>query len=60
LHLPLAYLDPSTGSLGFQIAISGLLAAAATARIYWQRLKRLVSRRQPEAVEAESSKTSAA
>jgi hypothetical protein len=41
----LAYLDPTTGSIGYQVMISGLLAIAASCRIYWAQLKRLFSRR---------------
>jgi hypothetical protein len=39
-----AYLDPSTGSIAYQVAISGLLAAAATWRLYWHRIRRLFLR----------------
>ena len=33
------YLDPTTGSIAFQAAIGGLLAAAATVRIHWRRIQ---------------------
>jgi hypothetical protein len=39
-----AYLDPSTGSIAYQVAISGLLAAAATWRLYWHRIRGLFLR----------------
>ncbi len=37
----LAYLDPTTGSLAYQVAISSALAAAAACRLYWHKLRRL-------------------
>jgi len=43
-QFPLAYLDPSAGSIGYQVLISGVLAAAAALRIYWQKVKRLAGR----------------
>jgi membrane associated rhomboid family serine protease len=42
------YLDPTTGSIAFQAAIGGFLAAAATARIYWSRIRWLFRRKPPE------------
>jgi hypothetical protein len=36
-----AYLDPTAGSIAYQAAISGLLAAAAACRMYWSRIRRL-------------------
>jgi hypothetical protein len=33
------YLDPGTGSIAVQLVIGGLVAALATIRLYWQRLK---------------------
>ncbi len=41
----LAYLDPNTGSIAYQVAISGFLAAVAAGRLYWDRLKRLINGR---------------
>ncbi len=35
------YLDPTTGSIAFQAAIGGAVAAFAAVRIYWRRLKGL-------------------
>lgn len=39
-----AYLDPVAGSIAWQAAIGGLLAALATAGIYWKRFKSRISR----------------
>jgi hypothetical protein len=36
-----AYVDPVTGSIVLQVALGGLLAALAMARLYWHRLKAL-------------------
>ena len=37
----IAYLDPTTGSIAYQVAISSALAAAAACRLYWHKLRRL-------------------
>lgn len=37
-----AYLDPTSGSIAYQVAISGVLAAAAACRMYWHKLRRFV------------------
>jgi len=37
------YLDPSAGSMGFQMIVGGLLAAAGVVRLYWRRVKGLLS-----------------
>lgn len=37
----LAYLDPTTGSIGYQIALSAVLAAGAAVRMYWKKLRKL-------------------
>jgi hypothetical protein len=34
-----AYLDPSAGSMVFQMTVGGLLAAAAAIRLYWKNLR---------------------
>lgn len=34
-----AYLDPGSGSILFQVLVGGLLAMAATVRLYWTRIK---------------------
>jgi hypothetical protein len=39
-----AYVDPGSGSLFFQLLIAGLMAAAYTARLYWQKIKTFVRR----------------
>jgi len=39
-----AYLDPGSGSIVLQVAIGGILAAMATTRLYWKRLKSLFRR----------------
>jgi membrane associated rhomboid family serine protease len=39
----LAYLDPASGSIAYQAAISGLLAGATILRLYWKKLKRFVA-----------------
>jgi hypothetical protein len=47
-----AYLDPTTGSIGYQVAISGFLTALATCRIYWQRIQRVFQKgRGPQLVD---------
>jgi hypothetical protein len=40
-----AYLDPGTGSIAIQLVLGGLVAAFATAKLYWDRLKAFVRRR---------------
>ena len=42
MKLVYCYLDPSAGSIAYQIAIGGIVAAATAARIYWSRLKSLI------------------
>ena len=37
-----AYLDPSAGSMIFQMTVGGLLAAGAAIRIYWSSLRNLL------------------
>ena len=37
-----AYLDPASGSIAWQVAISSVLAVAAACRLYWQKLKSLL------------------
>ncbi len=39
-----AYLDPAAGSIAYQAAISGVLAAAAACRLYWGRIRDLLRR----------------
>ena len=40
----LAYLDPGSGSLIFQAAVGGVMAADLTIRVYWRRLRGLFQR----------------
>lgn len=40
-----AYLDPGTGSMALQLLIAGVVGALATIRLYWDRLKAVVTRR---------------
>ena len=44
----LAYLDPTTGSVAYQIALSTALAAAAAVKMYWKKLKKLFRGKTPE------------
>jgi hypothetical protein len=46
-----AYLDPATGSMAIQLILGAFVAAIATARLYWDRLRTLVRKRSatPEA-----------
>jgi hypothetical protein len=41
-----AYLDPGTGSVALQFILGGMVALLATVRVYWDRLKSFVQRRQ--------------
>ena len=41
----MAYLDPVTGSIVWQIAVGGLLAAAATIRMYWSKIRAFFSKK---------------
>ena len=41
-----AYLDPGTGSIALQLMIGGAVAALATVRAYWARIKAFASGRQ--------------
>jgi hypothetical protein len=38
-RLDALYIDPGTGSIVLQVMIGGLLAAVATTRLYWNRLR---------------------
>ena len=37
-----AYLDPGSGSILFQVLVGGVLAIAATVRLYWRRFKSIL------------------
>ena len=39
----LAYLDPGTGSMVFQLLIAGLLAGGFTIKMFWSRIKAFFS-----------------
>ena len=41
----MAYLDPVTGSIVWQVAVGGLLAAAATIRLYWGKIRSFLSKK---------------
>jgi hypothetical protein len=41
------YLDPSSGSMAFQMMVGGLLTAAGVIRLYWKRVKSVFTRRPP-------------
>ena len=41
----MAYLDPVTGSLAWQMAVGGLLAAATTIRMYWSKIRAFFSKK---------------
>jgi hypothetical protein len=43
-----AYLDPGTGSIALQLLIAGVVGVLATVRLYWDRLRSFVSRRNAE------------
>jgi hypothetical protein len=46
IHPIPAYLDPTSGSIAYQVAISSVLAIATACRLYWHRLKRIFGWRQ--------------
>ena len=50
-----AYLDPGTGSMLVQLLVGGVAAAGVMARLYWDRLLRLLRIRKdkPELSQAE-------
>jgi hypothetical protein len=41
----MAYLDPGTGSILWQVVVGGLLAAAYTIRIYWSKVRIFFSKK---------------
>jgi hypothetical protein len=43
-----AYLDPGTGSIALQLLIGGAVAALATLRTYWARIKTFANRGQAD------------
>jgi hypothetical protein len=50
----LAYLDPGSGSMILQIIAGGLAAVAVTAKLYWNRVLRLLRIRKDEPEAAKS------
>jgi hypothetical protein len=44
----LAYLDPTSGSIIYQVIISGALALATAVRLYWHKIKKLFGRKPPQ------------
>jgi len=46
----LAYLDPGSGSMILQIIAGGLAAVAVTAKLYWNRLLKLLRIRKDDEV----------
>ena len=40
-----AYIDPGSGSYVLQLMLAGILAAAFSLKMYWQRLKASIARR---------------
>ncbi|NQT35228.1 hypothetical protein HQ587_08560 [bacterium] len=51
-----AYLDPGTGSYLVQILIAGLVGAAFSVKIFWQRIKDFFSGKKPDSDEDEGKK----
>lgn len=50
------YLDPATGSMVLQIAIGGLLAVLAAAKLYWTRITSLFQpKRKTEETQAKAN-----
>ena len=41
----MAYLDPVTGSMAWQVTIGGLLAVAAAIRMYWSKIRSILSKK---------------
>jgi len=46
--LPLAYLDPGSGSVLLQLLLGGIAAVGVTARLYWRRVQRALRLRRVE------------
>ena len=49
--LPLAYLDPGTGSVILQAIIGAVIGALVMLKVYWHKVKAVFSRKKPAAVE---------
>jgi hypothetical protein len=48
-----AYIDPGSGSLIWQVLIAGLLSMLMLIKVYWYRIRRLITGREPAKVEDE-------
>jgi hypothetical protein len=56
----LAYLDPGSGSMILQIIAGGLAAVAVTAKLYWNRLLKLLRIKKEEPQSEAASKPDSA
>lgn len=54
-----AYLDPGSGSMILQILAGGVAAVAVTAKLYWNKLLRLLHIRKDEEDTSPATKTEA-
>lgn len=52
-----AYLDPGTGSMLLQLVLGGVAGALIVGKLYWQRLKDFVLRRQTPEPDSSDSKS---
>jgi hypothetical protein len=50
-----AYLDPTTGSMTYQVVISTVLAAITACRVYWRQLKQALTPGSKQGASQESS-----
>jgi membrane protein implicated in regulation of membrane protease activity len=48
-----AYIDPGSGSLIWQVLIAGLLSGLMLVKVYWYRIRKLITGREPAKVEDE-------
>jgi hypothetical protein len=51
MESPLAYLDPGSGSMIVQLIVGGLAAAGVAAKLYWNKLMRLLRIKKTEPTE---------
>ena len=49
MHLPLAYIDPGSGSIIVQILLGGAAAIGVSAKLYWRRVRDRFRGRRPDA-----------
>jgi hypothetical protein len=52
MEFPLAYLDPGSGSMIVQLIVGGLAAAGVAAKLYWNKLMRLLRIKKADPVQA--------